>query len=145
MKNKGFTLLELLIVVVILGILSLIASAYLFDAADKAKDSVVKANINAASSTVLTQMTVEDKTANNAIEDSLLSLNDPDGVADSGDEVVSPYDTDLEAFLEGDTGDVGQVALSASGELTVIMRGYGKNGASDDPIGVKTISTPESE
>ena len=44
-KRQGFTLLELLIVVVIIGILALIAAPSLLNAADKAKDATVEANI----------------------------------------------------------------------------------------------------
>lgn len=53
--KKGFTLLELLIVVVILGVLALIAAPSLLNAADQAKNGAVKANISASASSVTSQ------------------------------------------------------------------------------------------
>lgn len=143
MKNNGFTLLELLVVVVILGILSLIASVILFDAVDKAKEAAIKANISAAASSITTQMTVENKTPLEAAESTAVSMNNPDGESDTGDEVKSPYNNELDAFLTGDTGEEGQVALDGSESDKTTIRGYGKLGSQAEPILVKTIYMPE--
>ncbi|MGD9580547.1 MAG: type II secretion system protein [Vampirovibrionia bacterium] len=111
MNNKGFTLIELLIVIVILGILALISSAVMLNAIHKAKDGSVKANICAASSSLLTAMTIEERTPSEAINIKIVELNNMDGIEDSGDEAKSPYNKELDAFVSGTTGDKGQVAL----------------------------------
>jgi len=54
--KKGFTLLELLIVVVILGVLALIAAPALLNAADEARNGAVRANVSAAASSVTSRM-----------------------------------------------------------------------------------------
>lgn len=137
-RYKGFTLLELLIVVVILGILVLIASTVLLNAAHKAKNAAVQANMSAAASTMLTSLTVAEKTPEEAINENLSILNDPDSIADSKDEIHSPYDQTIDGFVDGEEGDRGQVALAA-GDDYVIIRGFGAYGSAEDPISVKTV------
>ncbi|MCK7504649.1 MAG: prepilin-type N-terminal cleavage/methylation domain-containing protein [Desulfobacterales bacterium] len=57
--RKGFTLLELLIVVVILGVLALIATPALLNTADQAREGAVKANVSAAVSSATSRMAIE--------------------------------------------------------------------------------------
>lgn len=143
MDNKGFTLLELLIVVVILGILALISASVMLNATHKAKDGAVKAHISAAASSLLTAMTVEERTPLEAINIKIVELNNMDGIEDSGDEAKSPFDNTLDAFVDGNTGDKGQVALDGDAEDYITIRGFGINGSEGDPIATKTILKPE--
>ncbi len=137
-RESGFTLIELLIVVVILGVLSLISTAILINALNKAKDSAVKANVSAASSTMLTAMSVDELTAQEAINNNLNTLNNPDGIDDNGDEIKSPYDNSIDAFVEGENADRGQVSLLALSNTELSIKGYGRS--SDSPIAARTIS-----
>lgn len=139
-NNQGFTLIELLVVVVILGILSLISSGMLLNALDKSKEAAVKANMSAAESTLVSSMAINEHTAEEAIENNISILNDPDGTAGSHDEIKSPFDSTLDGFLEGTDGAKGQVALEAIGDVEITLRGFGKNGTGAAPISVKTIS-----
>lgn len=142
-KIKGFTLLELLVTVIILGVIALIASTILLDALHKSKDSAVKANMSAATSTLITSMSVNERTPEEAISDNLSVLNNPDGAEDSGDEIKSPYDRTLDGYLSGDTGRRGQVALEATTNTDITIRGFGFHGSNEDPIAVKTIRAAE--
>jgi prepilin-type N-terminal cleavage/methylation domain-containing protein len=142
-KNTGFTLLELLVVLVILGIISLIASAVILNALYKAKDAAVKANVAAAASTLSASMALDDQPAEDAISLNIGRMNDPDGVENNGDEIKSPYDSTLEAYVQDDSGDRGQVAIRALDVNDIQIRGYGRKGADDPPIVARTIRASE--
>ena len=92
-KRQGFTLLELLIVVVILGVLALIAAPSLLNAADQAKEGTVKANISAAASSVTSRIALDLSTTNTTadIADAI--------VTDLNAENKNPFDTTAVAFV----------------------------------------------
>lgn len=130
-KRKGFTLLELLIVVVILGVLALIAAPSLLNAADQAKDSVVKANESAAASSITSQFALNSTLAASAIATSVAgTLNGQN---------KNPVDATKAAFAT--TGTVaGSVVLTADDATdTIVVTGYGKKG---DLLITKTIAAP---
>lgn len=144
-RNEGFTLLELLIVVVILGVLALIAAPTLLNAADKAKEGAVKANVSAASSTVTTRLAVEEENAGTASSTSVNMLNNA-GTADNvNDDAKSPFDSTVNAFVEGSGGAKGQVAIGAAGGddagYAVTISGLGKDGTT--VIASKTVRAPQ--
>lgn len=58
MRRKGFTLLELMIVVVILGVLALIAVPSLLNAVEQSRQSAVMGNVSAASSSVGSRLAI---------------------------------------------------------------------------------------
>ncbi len=57
-KRKGFTLLELMIVVVILGVLALIAVPSLLNAVEQSRQSAVLGNVSAASSSIASRLAI---------------------------------------------------------------------------------------
>lgn len=119
--RKGFTLLELLIVVVILGVLALIATPTLLNAAEKSKQSAVKANAAAAVSSITSQFAMNTTDSASTIAGALITkLN-------AGSK--NPYDGTSAAFA--DAAAIGTVTLvgtdatsTAPGFITVT--GYGK-------------------
>ncbi|MGD9580719.1 MAG: type II secretion system protein [Vampirovibrionia bacterium] len=144
-KQKGFTLLELLIVVVILGVLALISTAFIINAADKAKNSAVRANIAAAASTITHKITIDPIPHDELIEYTLTHLNNPDGIDDSGDEIMSPYNNKVVAFVTGGSAEAGQVTINSTGDIIIRIIGYGIAGSNAEPIMSKTVSTVQEE
>ena len=126
--ESGFTLLELLIVVVILGILALIATPTLLNAADKAKEGAVKANASAAAASVTTYLTVDELDGDDAAERAANHLNAGGTSDDDTDNAKNPFNTEIDAFVAGESGTAGQVVLSGNdGEYSVTIMGLDKN------------------
>lgn len=104
--KKGFTLLELLIVVVIIGVLALIAAPSLMSSQAKARIGAVKGNVNAAVSTATGELAVMDtpvpSTAAKAASDKLNANN----------KNANPYDSaDATTFLTAASTKSGSVSL----------------------------------
>lgn len=129
--RKGFTLLELLIVVVILGVLALIAAPSLLNAADQAKDSAVKANVSAASSSITSQFALNStKTASDIADDVIAKLNTNN---------TNPIDSTKSAFATSGT-DAGSVVLAADdANDEIVVTGYDKKGTQ---LIIKTVAAP---
>jgi len=132
-RRQGFTLLELLIVVVILGVLALIAAPSLLNAADQAKDATVKANISAAASSVTSR----------------LALNTTDTASETATAVAdelnadnkNPIDVDNAAFATSGTA-AGSVVLTADDATdSIVITGYDKDGSN---LLTKTVKAPAS-
>lgn len=144
-KAQGFTLLELLIVVVILGVLALIAAPTLLNAADRAKEGAVKANSSSAASTVTTYLAVGDADGpmdgDTAASTAITDLNNGgDATADTDDDAKSPFDATLAAYA--DAAGVGIVTLVGDAdENFVTITGYGKDGST--ALVTKTVRAPE--
>lgn len=132
--KKGFTLLELLIVVVILGVLALIAAPALLNAADTAKAGAVKANVSAAASTVTSKFALKTtETAAEIITAVVAQLNVNN---------KNPFTGAAGPFVDGDTAAIGAVTLSDGGTTpdSIIIKGYGKTAAT--LLVTKTINSP---
>jgi len=138
-KYIGFTLLELLIVVAIIGILTSIVVATLKDASNKAKNSAVKSNLAIAASALNSAMYVNNQSTQDAVDTTIPILNNPDTQTNSGDEVKSPYDNTLDAYIIGRTAGKGQVAAEVTSNTEITLRGFGKNGSNIEPILTKSI------
>jgi len=127
-KECGFTLLELLVVIVIIGILALIITPTLLNATEYAKEGAVKANTSVAAASVTTYLTVDELDADDAAEEAADSLNAAGSTDDDSDDAKSPFDTATEAFVAGDSGSAGQVVLDGDdGEYAVTVMGLDKN------------------
>lgn len=136
---KGLTLLELMVVVVIISVLVLIASVLLLDAAEKARESVVRANCSAAASSLLHRFT-EDADPNEIVSEVVSTLNDPNQIPDDGDEVKSPYIRSEPAFTTANTVSSGQVLIEIIDNDTISVIGFAKNINQSKPFLVKTIN-----
>ncbi|MEI7473541.1 MAG: type II secretion system protein [bacterium] len=112
--KKGFTLLELLIVVVILGVLALIAAPALLNATDKSKDAAVKQNIASAASTLSGKFATEADTATaiTATRTALAALG-----------TVNPVTGTGSAYAAGATPTLGQVGISLGDDGLVAIQG----------------------
>jgi type IV pilus assembly protein PilA len=132
-KRQGFTLLELLIVVVILGVLALIAAPSLLNAADRAKEATVKANISAAASTVTSRFAIND---NNLVAGDIATAV----VNELNPENKNPIVALGAAFTTGAAAP-GTVLLDATDDDTIVITGYGKT---TNLLVTKTIKAPAS-
>ncbi|OGI04433.1 MAG: hypothetical protein A2287_07665 [Candidatus Melainabacteria bacterium RIFOXYA12_FULL_32_12] len=131
--RKGFTLLELLIVVVILGILALIAAPTLLNAADQARNGAVKANISAAASSVTSRF----------------ALNGTETATQVATNVAASLNTNNKNPITGTGAAYSTTAGAAEGIVTLVgtdatdsieIKGYGVGGTE---LITKVINAPQ--
>ena len=130
-RKKGFTLLELMIVVVILGVLALIAVPALLNAVKQSKESVVKGNISAATSTISSRLAI-----GSAVATSGGGSTDVVTLLNAG--AKNPF-TGAAAFVAGACG-AGEVGITDNGDGTFTVAGCDGDGNS---LLSKTIYAPE--
>lgn len=118
--NRGFTLLELLIVVVILGILALLATPALLNSVEKSKIGIVKGNINIATTSINSEI---------ATENPLLPSQIANKVATQlNNENTNPIDNSKPAFTDQPDPSPGTVViLSDNTSETLSIQGYDKD------------------
>jgi len=129
-KRKGFTLLELMIVVVILGVLALIAVPALLNAVEESKESTVSGNVSAAASTVSSRLAI-----GATIETAGGGANDIVALLNASSE--NPF-TGAAAFVSGACG-AGEVGITDNGDDSFTITGC--DGAGDQLIS-KTVYAP---
>ena len=117
-NKKGFTLIELMIVVVIIGILAAIAIPNYVSMQDRARESSVKGNAHAG------QLKAEDEAVkeNGTYPDGIVSL--------LPDNIKNPFDPDGAAFSDGAPGEDAGVCYYAIGDpaTSYVIVANGKDG-----------------
>lgn len=129
-SSKGFSLLELLVVVVIISALALIASPYLTGASSKAKISAVKGNVASGAVSASVFINLDGISLEEAVTKVIQKGNYPDSKGEEegsgGEYIPSPFDPSLKAY--GGKGP-GQVDVSISEEPAgILLQGYDGKG-----------------
>ncbi len=129
--NKAFTLLELLIVVVVLGILALIAVPTLLNTVDKAKDSSIAGNVNAASSSISGQFALDNSQSYSTMISNVVNdLNDGNNVNPADPDDTAPFVDGAATCSQSTIGKVYIQAASTSGNESITITGCKVDGSS---------------
>lgn len=134
-QRGGLTLLELMVVVAIVAVLSMSATYVLLDAAKRAKESAVKANVSAAYSSIIYSLAT-DYPSESLLEEIINTLNNPDTQPNTGDELFSPFDKTATAFTQNSAVKPGQVSIAILDDDSVKIIGYGED--TEKPLISKT-------
>jgi len=129
--RKGFTLLELLIVVVIIGVLALIAAPTLLNATDQAKEGTVKANVSAAASSVTSRFALNTNDSATEIAAAVVAALNEDN--------TNPIDETSPAFATTGTAAGSVVLVGDNANDIITITGYDKN---QQPIITKKVAAP---
>ncbi len=141
--NKGFTLLELLIVVVVLGVLALIALPTLLNTVDKAKDSSIAGNVNAASSSISGQFALDNSQEYSTMVTNVVTdLNNGNNVNPANPDDMSPFVDGAAACSQSTIGKVYIQASSSGGDESISIIGCKVDGTSTITKVIKGTGEP---
>jgi len=147
-SKKGFTLIELMVVVAIIGVLALLGLRAYSTQQDKAKEALVKANVGSVQVTIQTALVdtsdlTIDNVANGIKLSDLMTLRNPysgkSGSDTTGGDIanvvvylaVADDADDATTTAEGVTGDEGTVGIYANAgtdPTAFYIVGFGKDG-----------------
>ncbi len=103
-NKKGFTLIELVIVVAILGVLALLVVPNVTNRVSEAKETVLEANIKVINNAIKLYYAIEGKYPRSDTLDNLLEDLDPEYL--DADEIDSEVKNQINVFVDQNTGEV---------------------------------------
>jgi type IV pilus assembly protein PilA len=130
-SESGFTLVELLVVMLILGILAAIAIPTFFNQRDKARDSAAKENVRTAQ-TAMETFAIDHQGKYTGAAATDLSAIEPTINASKLTLTPAPTDNTYTLSYASDTGTSFSIAKAATGATTFDCTNHGKGGCPSD-------------
>ena len=135
MKNKkGFTLIELVVIVAIIGVLSIMGLRLYNTQQDKAKNAIVKANTGSIQTAIQTNITDRNYQQESSAERIAAVLSDiPNAVGcrnpyTGGTGNINVIKASGDSLTDGEDIDFGKVAVASPDKNEFLIQGLDQNG-----------------